>query len=66
MMVLYIDSAPLVVGGAADGATWVTATEGELGPMVCVPEIAGGGEECDGTAENTLMMFEIACSYVDG
>ena len=59
MIVLYIDSTPLVVGGAADGAAWVTAT-GELGPAtMVVPEKVGSGEDCDATAVDVLELFRI-------
>ena len=61
MIVLYIDSTPLVVGGATDGAVWVTTTEGELGPAtMVVPEKVGSGEECDGTAVDRLVLLRIA------
>ena len=62
MIVLYIDSTPLVVGGAAaDGAAWVTTTEGgELGPATIVPEKVGGKEECDRMAVDVLVLFRIA------
>jgi hypothetical protein len=60
MIVLYIDSTPLVVGGAANGAVWVTATEGEFRPATIVPEEVGSGEEyADGTAV-VVLLFGIA------
>ena len=63
MIVLYIDSTPLVVGGAANGAAWVAATEGELGPatmVTVVPEEVDSGEEGDGMAVDVLVLFRIA------
>ena len=63
MIVLYIDSTPLVVGGAANGAAWVTATEGEFGlatVITVVPEEVDSEEGCDGTAVDVLVLFRIA------
>ena len=58
MIVLYIDSTPLVVGGATNGAVWVMATEGELGPVI--PEKVGNGDECDGMSVDVLELFRAA------
>ena len=52
MIVLYIDSTPLV-GGTTDG---VTATEKELETMV---DIAGDEEECKRTVVDALMLLMI-------
>jgi hypothetical protein len=67
MIVLYIDSTPLVVGGAIGVAGIAATPEGELRPatIIDVPETVGCGEECDGTAADALILFRIVCSCAD-